>query len=205
MHKEILTQEQINLLPLLKKFSDDFFLVGGTAIAFYIGHRRSIDFDLFSFKEFKNLNIKRRILRTIKIEKIYVNKLGEFTISIKGVKITFFQYPFEIKTQDKVNNIIRIPDLLTLAAMKAYALGQRAKWKDYIDLFFVIKNYYGIDKIIKKAKQIFSSEFNEKIFRVQLAYFKDIDYSEKIIYMKNYETDDKIIQRALINFSLAKT
>lgn len=205
MHKEILTQEQINLLPLLKEFSDDFFLVGGTAIAFYMGHRRSIDFDLFSFKEFKNLNIKRRILRTTKIEKIYVNKLGEFTISIKGVKITFFQYPFGIKARNKVDSIIRIPDLLTLTAMKAYALGQRAKWKDYVDLYFVMKNYYGIDKIIKKAEQIFGNEFNKKIFRAQLAYFKDIDYSEKIIYMKNCEVSDKTIQKELINFSLTKT
>ena len=204
MFKEILTNEQVELLPLLKKFSDDFFLVGGTAIAFYVGHRRSIDFDLFSFKEFKNLNIKRRILRTAKIEKIYVNKSGEFTISIREVKITFFQYPFKIKTQNKLDDIIRMPDLLTLAAMKAYSLGHRAKWKDYVDFYFVMKNHFAVDKIIKKAEQIFGNEFNEKIFRAQLAYFKDIDYSEKIIYMKNYEVNDKTIQKELINFSLAK-
>ena len=202
MHKEILTSEQVKLLPSLKKFSNDFFLVGGTAFAFYMGHRQSIDFDLFSFKEFKNLNIKRRILRMAKIEKIYANKLGEFTILIKGVKITFFQYPFKIKAQNKLNDIIRMPDLLTLTAMKAYSLGHRAKWKDYVDLFFVMKNYYGIDKIIKKAEQIFGQEFNEKIFRTQLVYFKDIDYSEKIIYMKKREVSDKTIQKELIDFSL---
>lgn len=202
MHKEILTNEQVKLLPLLKKFSNDFFLVGGTAFAFYIGHRRSIDFDLFSFKEFKNLNIKRRVSRMAKIEKIYVNKLGEFTILIRRVKITFFQYPFKIKVRNKLDDIISVPDLLTLAAMKAYSLGHRAKWKDYIDLCFVMKNYYGIDKIIKKAEQIFGQEFNEKIFRAQLVYFKDIDYSEKIIYMKNCEVSDKTIQKKLINFSL---
>lgn len=204
MHKETLTNEQVKLLPLLKKFSNDFFLVSGTTFAFYIGHRRSIDFDLFSLKEFKNLNIKRRILRTAKIEKIYVNKLGEFTILIRGVKITFFQYPFKIKAQNKVDDIIRMPDLLTLAAMKAYSLGHRAKWKDYVDLCFVMKNYYGIDKIIEKAEQIFGQEFNEKIFRTQLVYFKDIDYSEKIIYMKNCEVSDKTVQKELINFSLTK-
>ena len=48
MHKEILTDEQINLLPLVQLFNKDFGLVGGTAIAFHIGHRESIDFDLFS-------------------------------------------------------------------------------------------------------------------------------------------------------------
>ena len=46
MHKEILTKEQLELLPTIKFFSKDFGLVGGTAIALHIGHRHSIDFDL---------------------------------------------------------------------------------------------------------------------------------------------------------------
>ena len=86
--------------------------------------------------------------------------------------------------------------------MKAHALGRRAKWKDYIDLYFVMNRYQGINKIIKKAKNIFSSEFNEKLFRSQLVYFKDIDYTEKIIYMKGFETSDAIIKKSLVDFSL---
>ena len=35
-----------------------------------------------------------------------------------------------------------MPDLLHLAAMKAYALGRRAKWKDYVDLYFILKDFY---------------------------------------------------------------
>lgn len=50
LHKEIITKEQSKLLPLVAEFSKDFGLVGGTAIALYLGHRRSIDFDLFSQK-----------------------------------------------------------------------------------------------------------------------------------------------------------
>jgi hypothetical protein len=38
LHKEIMIKEQIALLPLLKSFSKDFGLVGGTAIALHIGH-----------------------------------------------------------------------------------------------------------------------------------------------------------------------
>jgi hypothetical protein len=54
MHKEILTKEQLELLALIKSFAKDFYLVGGTAIALYIGHRHSIDFDLFIHKNFDN-------------------------------------------------------------------------------------------------------------------------------------------------------
>lgn len=202
MHKEILTKEQKELLNLLKNFSKDFFLVGGTAIALHIGHRQSIDFDLFTLKNFNNFNIRRRITRKTKIERVFINSVGEFTFSLRGVKITFFQYPFSIKPKKTFEKIIRIPSLLDLAAMKAYALGQRAKWKDYIDLFFIIKNYHSLLEIIKRAKILFGHEFNEKNFRIQLAYFCDVDYSEKVIYMPGYEMPDRTIQKELTRWSL---
>jgi hypothetical protein len=66
-----------------------------------------------------------------------------------------------------------------------------------------MKKYGGGQKIIKKAEEIFGGEFNEKLFRVQLSYSKDIDYTEKIIYMKGFETKNEVIKKALINFSLS--
>jgi len=76
MHKEILVAEQVQILPIIKKFYNNFGLVGGTAFALILGHRRSIDFDLFSDQEFSNLNIKKRIARTKKINNILVNRKG---------------------------------------------------------------------------------------------------------------------------------
>ena len=52
--------------------------------------------------------------------------------------------------------------------------------------------------------EIFSNEFNEKIFRTQLAYFVDIDYSEQIIYRKGFSVDDEKIKKALVEFSLER-
>lgn len=45
---------------------------------------------------------------------------------------------------------------------------------------------------------------HEKIFRVQLAYFADIDYQEQIIYKKGFSVDDEAIKKALIEFSLSE-
>jgi len=204
MHKEILTKEQVQLLSLISKFSRRFGLVGGTAVALHIGHRESIDFDLFTIKNksFKNNDIKRKILETKNINKVIVNKLGEFTFIIDTVKFTFFHYFFEIDFLKKLDDIIKMPDLLTLAAMKAHALGQRAKWKDYVDLYFIIRDFYSVKEIGEKAKQLFGNEFNEKMFKVQLGYFDDVNYSEKIVYKKGFEVKDEIIKKALVEFSL---
>lgn len=202
MHKEILTKEQLELLPLVKVFSKDFGLVGGTAVAFHLGHRRSIDFDLFTDKIFKNQIILNRILKILKIDRIIVNKLDELTLLIKEVKFTFFRFPYSVSYSEKIDNIISMPDLLTLAAMKAFALGMRAKWKDYVDLYFIIKDHYSINEIAKRGKEVFGNEFNEKIFRGQLAYFKDIDYREEVEFLPGFAVSDKIIKTKLIEFSL---
>jgi hypothetical protein len=51
MHDEVLTKEAREILPLFKQF-EGFYLVGGTALALQIGHRVSVDFDFFSFKDY---------------------------------------------------------------------------------------------------------------------------------------------------------
>ncbi len=202
-HKEILTKEQAELLPVIGGFTGGFGLVGGTAIALHIGHRESIDFDMFSFKKFGNLSIRNKITKKIRIDNVIVDKEGEFTILIKGVKFTFFHYPFDIKFNENFGYTIKLPSLLTLAAMKAYALGRRPKWKDYVDLYFIIRDFYRIQEINKLAKKIYGNEFNERNFRNQLIYFDDINYQEKIIWKNNFETSEKEIKKSLIEFSLS--
>ncbi|MBU3965660.1 nucleotidyl transferase AbiEii/AbiGii toxin family protein [Patescibacteria group bacterium] len=203
MHSEILSKEQVELLPLLKMANKNFGLVGGTAVALQIGHRRSIDFDLFSHKEFKNNNIKKQVMRVADITKTLVSKSGEFTFFSNKVKVTFYNYPYEIEYKKKFNEVIKIPDLLTLAAMKAFALGQRAKWKDYADLYFIMKDYFTFEEISKKGSKIFGPEFNEKLFRIQLSYFDDVNYDEKIDFLPGFEAGEEKIKKSLIEFSLS--
>src|SRR3989344_1345068 len=201
MHVEVLTKKQAAILPLLKEFKNSFGLVGGTAIALHLGHRRSIDFDLFSLKKFDNSKIQRYFLvNHKKIEHVFIDQEGEYSILVGGVKVTFLFYPFKIKFKQKLNNYLKLADLLTLAAMKAYSLGRRAKWTEYVDLYFIMNGHFKIKAITKKAKEIFGGNFNEKIFRSQLAYFKDIDYSEKVIYLPHRQAADEEIKKSLIKF-----
>lgn len=202
MHEEILTETQLKLLSIVKLFSKQFGLVGGTAIALHLGHRESLDYDLFTFNEFENQKIRRKISHTVKINVVVRDEAGQFTLMINGVRFTFFQFPYKINYSEPLDDIIKLPDLLTLAAMKAFALGRRAKWKDYVDLYFILNANHTVSEITAKGVEIFGNEFNEKIFRTQLAYFEDIDYSEQIIYKKGFSTDDETIKKALVEFSL---
>ncbi len=201
MHLNILNNEQFKQLELLGKFKREFTLVGGTAIALHIGHRKSIDFDLFKETTLKALRIKKTLLeKKIKYQLIFENADG-MHILINNVKWTFFHYPFPIYPFAVLQKYFKIPDLLTHAAMKAYAIGRRSKWKYYVDLYFILENHYKITRIAKRASEIFGDGFSEKLFRVQLVYFKDIDYSESIEWLTK-PISDKEIQKGLIRIAV---
>jgi len=202
MFKNILTNTQVELLGLIKEFNKQFYLVGGTAIALQIGHRRSIDFDLFSDKPLDTLNIIRRIKREgYRIDATFEENPEELTMVINGVKITYLEYPFNIIPSVGLDDTIKMPDLKTLAAMKAYSLGRRSKWKDYVDLYFIFKSCLNLEEVSQKAREIFGGGFNERLFREQLCYFEDIDFSEGIEYVVD-EVSIEVIKNFLINISL---
>jgi len=183
MHTQIFNSNQVQLLPLVKEFKKEFFLVGGTAIALHIGHRRSIDFDLFKFSPIKPKSILQKI-SDFKYPYAVTRRVTEqLNVTINDVKFTFYQYPFKISATEKLDDIMRMPTLLDLAAMKAYALGRRSKWKDYVDLYFILKESFPIKQISERTNDLFGQLFSEKLFRAQLSYFDDIDYSETVEYL----------------------
>ncbi|MCL4481338.1 MAG: nucleotidyl transferase AbiEii/AbiGii toxin family protein [Bacteroidetes bacterium] len=183
MHIQIFNPNQIEILPLVKQFKREFYLVGGTAIALHLGHRRSIDFDLFKFSPLK----PKSILQTIsgfEYQFTVTRRVTEqLNVNINDVKFTFYQYPFKINATEKLEDILRLPNLLDLAAMKAYAMGRRSKWKDYVDLYFILKDHFTMTQISERATEIFGPLFSEKLFRAQLSYFEDIDYSEPVEFL----------------------
>ena len=201
MFPNILSVEQVEMLPLLKAFKREFILVGGTAIALQIGHRKSIDFDLFKEKPLNKKRIKDKIyLSRLDSQLLFENEQGIHYL-INNVKWTFFYYPFPIEGTVQYDKYIKMPDLLTLAAMKFYAMGRRAKWKDYIDIYFLLNNHFTIEEVSRKAKSLFEGGYSEKNFRQQLSYFEDIDYSEPVEWVQDPVTDETI-KLSLTNLAL---
>jgi len=192
MHKEILSEKQQELLPLIRQFSREYYLAGGTAVALHIGHRRSIDFDLFKFSSVNHKKNIDKIAGSRLPYEVTWREAGQMNVTLGEVKITFLEYPFQIAAARKFEDIIKVPELIDLAAMKAYALGRRSKWKDYVDLYFILKNYFSIGQISARASKIFDQLFSEKLFRAQLNYFDDIDYSEQIDYVDAPVPEDEI-------------
>lgn len=201
MHKEILNSKQLELLPVMATFRREYYLVGGTAIALHIGHRRSIDFDMFKPSA---INHKKNLDRLTEAGfpcTVTRRVTEQMNLIVNDVKVTFFQYPFPVEPTEKLESYFRLPSLLQLAAMKAYTLGRRSKWKDYVDLFFLLKEYFSIEEISACATTLFGDLYSEKMFRAQLCYFEDVDYTEEVDYMIPNPPADEEIRDALTKLS----
>ena len=202
MHPEILSGQQRELLPFVAQFRRGFYLAGGTAIALHIGHRRSIDFDLFTVKKLNKSRIRQKVFELPYNKQTLFDDADQIHFYINDVKTTFFYYPYPVKHIEMLKSVISMPSLLSLSAMKAFALGRRAKWKDYVDLYFMLKDHFSIKEISAEAKQIFGQLFSEKLFRTQLAFHKDIDYSESVECLPGFEITDQAVKDFLIDKSL---
>jgi hypothetical protein len=200
MHTEIFNRGQVELFPYIKSFKRSYYMVGGTAVALHIGHRRSIDFDLFTFAHHNKAKINRKLIGFPFDQKLIFEDIDQLHLLINNVKVTFFSYPYSVNHPITIDSIISIPSLLSLAAMKAFALGRRAKWKDYVDLYFILRDYYTIREISREAENIFDRQYSEKLFRQQLAFHKDIDYTESIDYLVQPVSGD-VIKSFLIETS----
>src|SRR3989344_3714986 len=117
MHDEVITSEGATLIPALTRFKD-FYLVGGTALALQIGHRRSVDFDLFSAKPF-SASLLERVKRAVAPHEITVTYRteGQLNLLVRGVKITFFRFNYPVINSLLTYRGLAIASLLEIAAM----------------------------------------------------------------------------------------
>ena len=91
-----------------------------------------------------------------------------------------------------------------IAADKTYTIGRRALWRDYVDLFFILKwEFTDIFELIKLGEKKFGVEFNPKLFLEQLVYFEDLEI-QKISFIKEKPSIQEIqdyLRKQVENFS----
>ncbi len=131
----VLPEPQRRLWPRLGGHGDRFVLYGGTALALRLGHRASVDFDLFSDSEFHPSQLAEQtpLLAGARIDQVERNTL---VVTVDAVQVSFFGgLPFPmIDVPDQADNGLLVASLLDLSATKAKALVDRTEVKDYQDL-----------------------------------------------------------------------
>jgi len=176
LHLEILPRRQRLLFDSLSSFDwiEKFYLAGGTALALQIAHRRSIDFDFFSEQEFDTWVVRKRLAL-----------LGDYKLSseseqildgrLNNVRISFFNLPYKLIKPEIRFNHLRVVSREDIAAMKLSAISMRGSRKDFIDLFFLLKEF-SLDEMIGFYEQKYGkNEENVYCALKGLVYFADAE------------------------------
>jgi Nucleotidyl transferase AbiEii toxin, Type IV TA system len=177
-------------LGLLKRLMADpalsqFNLVGGTALSLQIGHRKSIDLDMFSHTDFEASQILQHLIDEGYELNVKHNFKQTLILEISGIKVDFirFKYPFAQKIQ--VIDGIRLTDIQDIACMKIDAILGRGKQKDFCDLFFLLKKY-SLGDIMACYQQMYQHSTLFHVYK-SLTWFDDADLDGDLeIYDKKY-------------------
>ena len=201
MAKDILTPRQKKFLPLLSKnkpISKNFYLTGGTALsAYYLKHRYSEDLDFFSEREVDILSINvflKEIKTAIGIKKTdfqqsFNRNLFFLHTESEILKIEFTYFPFhQIELPDKKDGIY-INSLIDIAVDKAFTIAQNPRARDFIDLYYILKNTKNIsfERLIKMARTKFDWRIDPIQLGTQLLKAKDIKDLPRMIKKLNHQ------------------
>ncbi len=195
MFYNILDKKRLVVLPLLKKFKSDFYLAGGTGLALQLGHRDSVDFDFFSSRDIDTVRLFAAIKEIFKGHKILKVQEEKNTLTVfidDNIKLSFFTYKYKLLKKPIGEPNLRIASVIDIAVMKLSAIVSRATSKDYIDLYFILKELPLKDILAATGKKM--PELDINLVLKSLVYFKDIA-REPIKFKNNKNVDFLAVKR----------
>ncbi|HLZ89121.1 MAG TPA: nucleotidyl transferase AbiEii/AbiGii toxin family protein, partial [Puia sp.] len=141
LHEETVATGTLELIRKLSQDSmlQDFVLVGGTALALQLGHRKSVDIDLFASRDIEAGAIAKHLEKSYNAKIDNVTKNGVFGW-IDGVKTSLIAHHHDMIAPLVTTGDVRMASLDDIGAMKMHAItnsGQRAK--DFIDMYYLLE------------------------------------------------------------------
>lgn len=190
LYLETIERTTLDLLKKLQSLSifANSRLVGGTALALQLGHRKSIDLDIFGSIEAS----PEEILQVCKeVGKLKISNTSKnFNVYwIDGIKVDCVNYPYKWLEECKVIDGVRLASVNDIAAMKISAIINRGTKKDFIDLYFLLREM-SLNQILDlyDEKYLDGSRF---VAIKNLTFFEDAE-TDPMPYMINQVTWDDI-------------
>ena len=176
MYQEIINAKTKRLLETIDRIKtiENFYLAGGTALALQLGHRKSIDLDWFSQKEF-DVSILKKELFSFGSLKIDSEDKQTLNCQLDDFKISFFVYPYKILFPLIDFNKIKLADERDIACMKIDTISSRGAKKDFIDLYFLLKKYRLEELLNLFDKKYIGIKYNRFHLLKSLTYFDDAE------------------------------
>jgi Nucleotidyl transferase AbiEii toxin, Type IV TA system len=174
-------------------------LAGGTALALNIGHRRSVDIDLFGSMEIDRLTISQKLSGLGKAT--LLNQTENIHVYlVNGIKVDLVNYPYPWLENVVTTDGIRLAGTKDIAAMKLAAVTGRGTRKDFIDLYYLLKQYT-LREMLSFYEQKYPDGSSFLVLK-SLTYFDDANHDQSPLMLLpiNWDTIKKTITSAVDEF-----
>jgi len=183
--------------------TQQFYLGGGTALAIYLGHRRSVDFDWFTREPIADPLHLARDLSDQDIAFVMGNiERGTLHGSVSGVQVSFLEYRYPLLQPlvawPMFGCILASPE--DLACMKLSALAQRGAKKDFVDVYALGIKYCSLSDMLGWYQQKYAvTDLTHVLY--SLAYFDDADRERmpRMFWDSNWRTIKQTIAQWVKN------
>lgn len=161
-----------------------FHLVGGTALALQMGHRLSVDLDLFTVEPFEKTMLTD--LLSLHFQEFIVESEGTSMLitHINQVKVDFVKTAYPVLFPHLEVERVRMLDIRDIAPMKLKAVAQRGSKKDFFDIYFLLHQLP-----LQEMLRLFSEKFKQhEVFHIikSLTFFEDAEhYADPMVFDKS--------------------
>ena len=171
----LLPSTQRVLLKMIEEcsFLQKYVLVGGSALALYLCHRESEDLDFFTYSDSFDKKEIFDYIQGFEKREILNQTDEQIDLLLDGVKVTFFNAQWEFLKPPKVEKF-NLSSLESIGAMKVNVMFLRAKYRDYYDLYFLLKEGMTLREMFEYSQNILDG-ISFKLFAVALLYIDDIE------------------------------
>jgi predicted nucleotidyltransferase component of viral defense system len=142
MKYSVLDKKRKRLLSLFQIFKKDFYLAGGTGLALQLGHRKSYDFDFFSEERFNENKLFKKIISNLgdhQVKKTLADKSSLFVVFDNEINVNFLYYRYPLIKPKIKTKYLDLAGLEDIACMKLLAISERIEFKDYVDIYYILK------------------------------------------------------------------
>ena len=186
-----------------KDYLHGFHLVGGTALALKLGHRKSIDIDLFSDFSFDASQILEKLSFDYSFN-LYFSAANTIKGSINNVQIDIIAHRYPLVKEPEIVENISMLSVEDIIAMKLNAIstsGQRVK--DFIDLYYLLQTYC-LNEMLT-FYNIKYKQYNEVNILKSITYFNDVDLSDWPVMLNNPKLKWNDIKKKIIKVTMEYT
>jgi len=119
-------------------FLQKYVLVGGSALALHLCHRKSEDLDFFTYDDSFDKKEIFDYIQSFENKEVLHQSNEQIDLLLDGVKVTFFNAKWKFLKPKKIAKF-NLSSIESISAMKVNVMFLRAKYRDYYDLYFLVK------------------------------------------------------------------